>query len=139
MRIDVSAYRRIGVWRSQSADVSAEAFPAPQDFRRSALRRRKAWFRIARAEPYESDPPRGHALKVRLDLTLIPDIPLIERVNIRVRDQDRAGSTSAVTENSHKKPSEKLQFHQFHGSFRVLTFLTRSLAVAIARKGGDSS
>jgi hypothetical protein len=76
---------------------------------------------------------------VRLNLTFIPDIPFIDRVNIRVCDQDRAGSMSAVTENSHKKPSEKLQFHQFHGSSWVLTFLTRSLAVAIARKGGDSS
>ena len=37
---------------------------------------------------------------------------------------------------SHKKPSEELQFHQFCSSFWILTFLTRRLAVAIARKGG---
>jgi hypothetical protein len=43
----VWAYGRMGVWRSQSADLSAEAFAPPQDFRRSALRRRKAWFRRA--------------------------------------------------------------------------------------------
>jgi hypothetical protein len=40
---------------------------------------------------------------------------------------------------SHKKPSEELQFHQFRGSFRIPTFLTRRLAVAVARKGVDSS
>ena len=40
---------------------------------------------------------------------------------------------------SHKKPSEELQFHQFRGSFRILTFLMRRLAVAIARKGVDYS
>jgi hypothetical protein len=34
----------------------------------------------AYGEAQESDPPGGHALKVRLNLTFIPDIPFIERV-----------------------------------------------------------
>jgi RNA polymerase sigma-70 factor, ECF subfamily len=35
---------------------------------------------------------------------------------------------------SHKRPSEELQFHQFRDSFRILTFLTRRLALAVEGK-----
>ena len=46
-RMGVWAYGRMGVSAKPDPDLSAEAFPPPQDFKRSALRRRKAWFRIA--------------------------------------------------------------------------------------------
>ena len=45
---------------------------------------------------------------------------------------------ATVMENSHKSPSEKLQFHQFRRSFDVLAFLMKWPAVAIAKKGEDS-
>jgi len=36
--------------------------------------------------------------------------------------------------NSDKRPPGKLQFHQFHRSFRILAFVINAAAVAVAKK-----
>jgi len=45
-----------------------------------------------------------------------------------------SGSGPAPALNSDKRPPAKLQFHQFHGSFRILAFVVNAAAVAVAKK-----
>lgn len=71
-------------------------------------------------------------------VTAETDSPAFRTARISV-NYDVGSPHAARTENPHKKPSAELQFRQLCGSFWILTFLTRRLAVAIAKKGGDSS
>ena len=68
------AYRRIGVWAYGRIGGSADRRIGGSAY--GEARAPKAWFRIAPGEALGIGSPSGHALKARLNLTLIPDTPL---------------------------------------------------------------